>query len=142
MTQSDFVPRIVEYYSNISVNEDVKKNNTPRLCYYIMSMEGDSDWEHHVKNPSNKEIKKEIHEEINPLPTPLKIGRLRTGIFDVKAYLTVQVRDRPPRWHPPGGCHLHRDIPKLYTAHRCSAVQIDTFCEENPPPKSTAEPIF
>ena len=30
----------------------------------------------------------------------------------------TEFRAGPPRWHPPGGCHLHRDIGESYTFHR------------------------
>ena len=69
--------------SKDSENHD-RNDHRPKLCYYMMSMEGDSCWQHHVEHPLKKQTR--LIDQ-----TPLKIGRLKTGVFDVKAHLTVQI---------------------------------------------------
>ena len=40
-----------------------------------------------------------------------------------------------PRWHTPGGCHLHLDIRHSYTFHRWIEVDLTTFWVNFTPPK-------
>ena len=46
-----------------------------------------------------------------------------------------QCRAWPPRWHTPGGCHLHLDIRHSYTFHRWIEVDLKTFWVNFTPPK-------
>lgn len=93
--QSEFTPGIVKYYSNISKFQSKtfqkfeawRKNKIvgPRICYYMMSrMQEEHSWGIHVEYPRNQRLS-------HLKSTPLTNGRLKTGIFDVKAHLTVQL---------------------------------------------------
>jgi len=69
-------------------------------------------------------------------------GFVRSVRFQLKCPVSIEsghlpdFRVGPPRWHPPGGCHLHRDIGESYTFHRWIEVDLIWFFRQ----KSTSKP--
>ena len=47
-----------------------------------------------------------------------------------------------PRWHTPGGCHLHLDIRHFYTFHRWIEVEMKTFLASKSTAKTHLEKYF
>ena len=51
-------------------------------------------------------------------------------------------RARAPRWHTPGGCHLHRVLLESYTFHRWIEVEMKTFLASKSTAKTHLEKYF
>ena len=57
-------------------------------------------------------------------------------------FLNFRLRARAPRWHTPGGCHLHRVLLESYTFHRWIEVEMNTFLASKSTAKTHLEKIF
>ena len=56
--------------------------------------------------------------------------------------MTQLLRAWPPRWHTPGGCHLHRVLLESYTFHRWIEVEMKTFLASKSTAKTHLEKYF
>lgn len=85
LTQSEFVPNVVECYSNMKMENlsfqwncemvNKKDSSKPRLCYFVMSMEGTTSWDDHVTINNFSSIQK----------------NLQPHIFNIKSHMTIQI---------------------------------------------------
>ena len=57
-------------------------------------------------------------------------------------HINHETRARAPRWHTPGGCHLHRVLLESYTFHRWIEVEMKTFLASKSTAKTHLEKYF